>query len=1305
MAGPNPSGGGLSPGRILLARPSAAGLAIELRIPAPAEIAVPALPAGSSWSLQAKSKSKPKSKSKLRAALSLGRVFGAFGVRAASVLFGLSILVADGMVGQQPPVESGPPTGAASSAPRPEAAPVEAPDEGAEEGEHDPAPPDALQDPMTAALGILAQPDAPADRCWTALEVVRTRSPRDARAVPGLLSLFQRSDQPASLRFAALELGIELAEDKAPFADPILDLLADSGGDPELRRLLTLSLESLPPREDRQVQALTKIALDRNEAESLRRLALLQLQRAGEGGSADAIATFVDLASETEQPPDLRRLAISYLRNRPRAGLSGEIARNLAAIASASSEPAEVRQEALRSITLLGPSAAPAVTDLLPSLRRDPAMSGPILGALESVGINRLSDRIDGLLLVLDPSMPDTVRVRLAGLIDGGGAEFASKAAELRDAVRSDATPAAVKKFAAETLIRIGPSAARDVAPDFLRWITDSDADPGLRLTGLAGLDAVDPGLERIWTPLIDRIRAPDEADGFRISAAEMLAQHLRADLPAARLMGRVDLNLHRARVEALSTAVRRHLPAAESAALLASLGPLREGLDAEKRSRLWERLVDWDERRGFRKQLPVQIIAIILLTWTLLAGLWAFLCLVSPESLLRAGRAMRWLDWRPVPGRSFGIGLRDVTLLAAFEFRDRVLDAWLRRHRAMIGSDRGHGDVPAPPIFFSIRVNGCLESNATPATFREWLGSRASAMIRGDRACGKSWLLTWIAGRMLDSNAETRLFHHPALPILLPETVTHDADLKIAVDPLNWIADLVSDRFPDRTVSRNLIRHLAARRRLWLLFDSPATDPRSLRLRTVAPFIRTVPAPDWGLAPGSEPAAAPDAIEHRPTDEKSDPDLDPDPDSNSVGEPGDRDCCEVLPLDEREFSNFLGHRLAADDGLNGLSGAELFEGCRFLSELISGRPVPIGLAALYADDWIAARSGSGDVRSAGNVGELMRSLVRRRNGRVKGKQRLGDSTVLRVAHLTAWACCGANPEAHAAPDAVSDRPPDPNAGYAGVRARSISWIHQWFNNASEPDASSRLGYLEEKLGILESFKDSSGDLRLRFRDPLLGDYLAAWHAVATFSNRQDAWREFFSALDENTVSGRRSFLQAIDDCLWSASDLAEVPEIPGFVSVELSRRLARPGPAADPVRDGSKIYGLLQQLLRPDPPDRGPILDALARLAPSAGRAVPRLVRAFRSPGEDIEVRCTALAALIALGAEALQADSVLLETLDDPGEHLFLRMRLLNFLISRDEIRDPLRELLRARIRDSAESPLFRIRAEAFLGSTVAN
>jgi hypothetical protein len=194
---------------------------------------------------------------------------------------------------------------------------------------------------------------------------------------------------------------------------------------------------------------------------------------------------------------------------------------------------------------------------------------------------------------------------------------------------------------------------------------------------------------------------------------------------------------------------------------------------------------------------------------------------------------------------------------------------------------------------------------------------------------------------------------------------------------------------------------------------------------------------------------------------------------------------------------------------------------------MVGERDITVLLAKLYAEEMIAAKKSIPSVDLPDTIPGLILSYLNELNRGVT-EARLDDRTVHRDAKVVAWECL----KKTFRPDAA---PHDKIVAALGG-----------------DDADVHLTYLQDRLRLIQSVQPAQDRLRLVL-DPL-AEYLAAFHVVTEYGEKEKAWQQFFKEADgkegaPHTISG---FLLAIRDCCISESRDIHIPE---FVVPELGKR------------------------------------------------------------------------------------------------------------------------------------------------------
>jgi hypothetical protein len=243
----------------------------------------------------------------------------------------------------------------------------------------------------------------------------------------------------------------------------------------------------------------------------------------------------------------------------------------------------------------------------------------------------------------------------------------------------------------------------------------------------------------------------------------------------------------------------------------------------------------------GTIRQQPRTALAIagyiaVALTWVALLWLW-------PISLLKINEALRPLPKVRVPGWLGGIelSLSHLILVGFFNYRERVLDAWVAK-----SADKARAELELIETVakskLPVEVPVLLDRQSLPALSVENLRpafarTKTCVLIWGDGADGKTWLACQIGRWGMEATPENRLRKNLMLPILLEEDFVYKADKD--TDPFT---KTVRDKLQlaGAAASQDLVVRLLKSKRLLIIvngFSELSQDTQSMIQPSQADF------------------------------------------------------------------------------------------------------------------------------------------------------------------------------------------------------------------------------------------------------------------------------------------------------------------------------------------------------------------------------------------------------------------------------------------------------------------------------------
>jgi HEAT repeat protein len=768
------------------------------------------------------------------------------------------------------------------------------------------------------------------------------------------------------------------------------------------------------------------------------------------------------------------------------------------------------RHEAANALGKLGPKAKSAIPALIEALQeKDDQVLQAVAAALGAIG----KDALQPLMEALKSENP---RVRAGAVFALGklSSEAQAAAPALSKLLSSD-NDFRVRRWTARALGEIG-AGARDAVPVLLKvW-----KDPDKRVAEYSE-DALDIICQKDVSPLIQALKHEDP--DVRAAAAEYLGKSRPRTIDAIR--GLVDALKDRhpaVRLEAAKGLAKNvidledvgGIPDLERA--VDSLNTIRAELSEQDRPTFDEETVKpvrdaLDKLKKKKQEFGPSWLGEPWAPWVLGVGtsigsllvLWSALLWLRPLWLLSINDTLRPYTDFQLPERygNLKVSLRAFLLVGFFNYRPRVLDAWVAKHITAAREHFFRKDtvqqravrVPIPVICDGTNVADLKASHLRP-TFA-W--KKGCLLIWGEGGSGKTSLACQVMKWAMAEDREQRLCEHLMLPVLI------EMELDFPVDPRKdaleeairgQLQALITEGEP---IPVELFERLLRTRRILVCVDH-FSEMREKTRKAVRP---------------GKPEFSVNAL--IVTSRKKEP-LD--------GVP----CSTIQPLlvEGNRLSSFMEAYLTLRGKRQLFDDAEYFDACRRLSVMVGGRKITALLAKLYADQCIDAKEG-GVGELPDSIPDLMLSYLNELNRGATASDP-DDPTVHRDLKVIAWQCMR---------ETYRPVPAPRDAVLAAMKGE---------------DPEKRLKYLEDRLRIIKTTDPDKNHLRVVL-DPLT-EYLAGFYLVENYGANEQLWREFLRRADSIPGGGEaiRGFLLAVRDCCVAKGPGAEVPN---FVTGELAQR------------------------------------------------------------------------------------------------------------------------------------------------------
>jgi hypothetical protein len=490
-----------------------------------------------------------------------------------------------------------------------------------------------------------------------------------------------------------------------------------------------------------------------------------------------------------------------------------------------------------------------------------------------------------------------------------------------------------------------------------------------------------------------------------------------------------------------------------------------------------------------------------LVLTWVVVLWIFPLLVLRIDEKLKNSSSLkLGWLGGIEVP-------LRFVALVGFFNYRPRVLDAWVTRNiaacrdRFMKSATVNERDIYLEaPVYLNGKAITSLSLQQLQGAFAQRINR---VLIWGEGGTGKTSLACQIALRGMDPDPAKRLRATVMLPVLLEEdfSYTTDGDNQTLVRTVrDTLSMLVSTEPPP---SLDLVLHLLRQHRILLIVDGLSELNEETR-SCVRPENADFPAANLVVTSRIEAKLGGPLV-------------------TSI---------QPMRIGATRLLSFLEAYLAHKGKRDLFEDAEFIAARNKLSAMLGARESTVLLARLYADQMIASKDTRASSELPRSVPDLMLSYLNNLNRGARADEP-SDRTVHTVAKVIAWECLRQN---------YQPRPVPLDNVLTALGASSAVEKH--------------VVYLEKRLRIVQIV--GVGKDRIKFGLDPLAEYLAALHLVTLYQNEEQKWRGFLDRLARvaQDPTPIRSFLIAAEDCCLVARDEFGIP---AFVLEEIAKRVAQP--------------------------------------------------------------------------------------------------------------------------------------------------
>lgn len=508
-----------------------------------------------------------------------------------------------------------------------------------------------------------------------------------------------------------------------------------------------------------------------------------------------------------------------------------------------------------------------------------------------------------------------------------------------------------------------------------------------------------------------------------------------------------------------------------------------------------------------------------LVVAWTFVLWRFPMFVLKLDEKLSRTSAVKpSWLLGAEIP-------VRYLLLLAFFNYRARVLDAWVSKYFAQACAVFNSVDtVREREIHIGMPgyVNGKGETEVTPELLKQKLAiKRWRILIFGEGGVGKTSLACALARGLTQQGASPGPASRPMIPVLIEDDFVYKQNT-VPEGIVATVRDKLTEAVgSDDPPSRELVLHLLKYQRVLLVVDGLSElseDTRAGLNISLADF----PANSLIVTSRSAVEAGPIAVKIEP-----------------------------MRVQRDQLSPFMYAYLAKQGKGNQFRDWELRNAVDSLRVVVGDHDITVLLAKLYADQMIIEKANPTGRQLPSNVPDLMLRYVNALN-RNPNADELGDRNVQKAAKAIAWNCLR---------DSLHPKAADFEVVLSAVRSYS-------------KDPASFLAYFERNLRLIQVVGTERD--RIRFVLDPLAEYLAALHLRDMCQIDGQSWTQVEAKLTGvKADSPAMGILNAISDC-WAAAEIdlpASLSSILGQVpQLEDNGRIAvHSGKAGYPIRIGEE--------------------------------------------------------------------------------------------------------------------------------------
>ncbi len=506
--------------------------------------------------------------------------------------------------------------------------------------------------------------------------------------------------------------------------------------------------------------------------------------------------------------------------------------------------------------------------------------------------------------------------------------------------------------------------------------------------------------------------------------------------------------------------------------------------------------------------QRPSLIIFSILTSFIFL--LWLAIYLLRPIWLFYINHALKPFTEVMLPGWLGGITIhaRYLLLIGFFQYRRRVLDAWVAKYIDVARAEfwkKKTVKERAIHISMPTLIDNNIVHQMSPVNLQSILSrGRGVVLIWGEGGVGKTSLACQIAKWAMAENKADRLCDHLVLPVFIEQEIVLDIDnpREALFETIRgYVQAIIKERL---VLPQELVEALLRNGRILVIIDH-FSEMSSRSRNAISPGH-----PDFPINSLIVTSRREEVLDEVPK-------------------------TSIKPIKIRgdRLSSFMDSYLIQRNKRDLFTDREFFEGCSHLSSLVHDGDLTPLLIKIYAEQFAASKENGSALNLPDNIPELMFGYLNELN-RITSNTEFDDQTIARAAMIIAWECL--------------------KTSYFPQSAKRNNVLNQLIEELlPEAEAIKCLKYFENKLQLLQIVEPERD--RVRFILDPLAEYFAGLFLVARFGNNEKDWREFFSETNKihKIPESLVNFLNVVRNCCVFRM---KVEPLPSFVVPELEARI-----------------------------------------------------------------------------------------------------------------------------------------------------